>query len=257
MQKNKNLHSGILFETFTPVNNDEILFLENKIINGIPKAKFKVRLQTLEEKNGNGRYYDMSIGKAIVEGLIGKAKGRSLLMEIDHPMTPPDPNDPTQSFAKKRAVTVELKNCGALISDLGINNKEIIGLAETLTGFQGPDFYNVIAVDKADIGFSLRMFGRTQLDESTGLNKVIGPVRPITYDIVTNPSHKTAKILEFVTEDINLFLTDPNVNTQILQESNFDSDEFNYVSSNDDVYAYLDNILNTTFKSLGTISFTF
>ena len=101
------------------------------------------------------------------------------------------------------------------------------------------------------------MFGRTQLDESTGLNKVIGPVRPITYDIVTNPSHKTAKILEFVTEDINLFLTDPNVNTQILQESNFDSDEFNYVSSNDDVYAYLDNILNTTFKSLGTISFTF
>lgn len=255
MSKSPKIQSGILFETFTPVSNDEILFLENKTVNGIPKAKFKVRLQTLEEKNGNGRYYDMSIGRSIVEGLKPKAIGRSLLMEIDHPMTPPTPNDPTQSFAKKRAVTVELKNSGALITDLDIHNKEIIGLAETLTGFQGPDFYNVIAVDKADIGFSLRMFGRTQLDESTGLNKVVGPIRPITYDIVTNPSHKTAKILEFLTEDINQFITNPNMEMTVLQESSFDCDCIRCASCNEDVYAYLDDVLNSSFKLLGPVYF--
>lgn len=254
MRKEK-LQSGILFESFSPVSNDEILFLENTTVNGIPKAKFKVRLQTLEERNGNGRYYDMSIGRSIVEGLKPKAAGRSLLMEIDHPMTPPDPNDPNQTFAKKRAVTVELKNCGALISDLGIHNKEIIGLAETLTGFQGPDFYNVIANDKADIGFSLRMFGRTRLDESTGLNKVVGPIRPITYDIVTNPSHKTAKILEFLTEDINQFLIDPNMDMTVLQESAFDCDGISCATCNEDVYAYLDDLLNSSFKLLGPVEF--
>lgn len=254
---NKPLQTGILFETFTPVSNDEIIMLENSVTsNGIPKAKFKVRLQTLEEKNGNGRYYDMGIGRAIVEGLKPKATGRSLLMEVDHPMTPAT-TESEQMFAKKRAVTVELKNCGALISDIGIHNKEIIGEAETLTGFLGPDFYNVVAVDKADIGFSLRMFGRVRLDESTGLNKVYGPVRPITYDIVTNPSHKTAKILEFLTEDINQFITDPNMDMTILQESAFDCDGIKCASCNEDVYAYLDDLLNSSFKLLGPVEFKF
>lgn len=257
MKKNTNkMQTGILFETFTPVGNDEILFLENTQVNGIPKAKFKVRLQTLEERNGNGRYYDMSIGRAIVEALKPKAIGRSLLMEVDHPMTPAT-TESEQIYAKKRAVTVELKNCGALISDLGIHNKEIIGEAETLTGFQGPDFYNVIALDKADIGFSLRMFGRVRLDESTGLNKVIGPVRPITYDIVTNPSHKTAKILEFVTEDINQFLVNESMDLNILQESAFDCDGIKCASCNEDVYAYLDDVLNSSFKLLGPVEFRF
>lgn len=255
IRKNQSQYqTGILFETFSPVGNDEIEILENKMVQGVPKAKFKVRLQTLEEKNGNGRYYDMSIGRAIIEALKPKANSRSLLMEIDHPMTPAS-NDAEQQFAKRRAVTVELKNCGALISDIGIHNKEIIGLAETLTGFMGPDFYNVVAVDKADIGFSLRMFGRVRLDENTGLNHVIGPVRPITYDIVTNPSHKTAKILEFLTEDINQFLTNPNSNFSILQESAFDCDGIQCASCNEDVYAYLDGLLNSSFKLLGPVEF--
>lgn len=251
------MQAGILFETFTPVGNDELIFLEQTMTqSGIPKAKFKVRLQTLEEGNGNGRYYDMGIGRAIIETLKPKAVNRKLLMEIDHPMTPAE-TDAEKQFAKKRAVTVELKNCGALISDIGIHNKDIIGMAETLTGFQGPDFYNVIVNDKADIGFSLRMFGRVKLEESTGLNRVIGPIRPITYDIVTNPSHKSAKILEFLTENISDFLTDDSQNVTILQESAFDCDGIQCATCNEDVYAYLDDVLNTSFKMLAPVEFRF
>lgn len=242
--------SGIIFETFKPISNSDIEILENTKMGNTPKAKFKVRLQTLEEKNNNGRYYDRAIGKEIVETLRPKAKGRSLFQEVDHPMVP---SEGDQSFARKRAVTVELKNCGAIINDIYIKNNDIIGEAETLSGFLGPDLYNTIVYDKADIGFSLRMFGRVQMDESIGVNRIIRPIRPITYDVVTNPSHGTAKILEFVTEDINSFLVESE--SQLVYESISLPDDINLFDCNESVYDYLDRLLNNTFKSMGPVEF--
>lgn len=243
--------SGIIFESFHRVSNSDILILEDKTVGtGTKKAKFKVRLQTLEERNQNGRYYDMGIGKEIVETLRPKARGRSLYMEVDHPMTAGD-----EMSARKRAVTVELKNCGALISDIYMKDKEIIGEAETLSGFLGPDFYKTIMYDKADIGFSLRMFGRTQLEESTGLTRVVRPIRPITYDIVTNPSHGSARILEFMTEDISQLFVDPSLSSQMLSESVLTLDDLHIEDSNSSVYDYLEQVLNTTFKSIGPVTF--
>ena len=241
--------TGILLEMFQPVANSEIVFLENTSINGINKTAFKVRLQTLEERNNNGRFYDRGIGKEIVEILKPKAIGRSLFMEVDHPMVAG--ND---DFARKRAVTVEMKNCGALIRDIRIENNEIIGEAETLSGFLGPDLYKTIKYDKIDIGFSLRMFGRTQLEEGTGLNRVVRPIRPITYDIVTNPSHSSARILEFVTEDISNFLVDSQ-NMNIIHESCLCQDGICLSDMNESVYDYLDSILNSTFKTIGPVRF--
>lgn len=251
----KRTTTGIIFESFASVPHDQIMILEDTSFNGTPKVKFKVRLQTLEERNGNGRYYDMGIGKEIAETLQLKAGKRSLFMEVDHPMVPQGPDE---TFARKRAVTVELKNCGALISNIVVEGNEIVGIAETMSGFLGPDLYRTIMYDKADIGFSLRMFGRVQLDESTGLNRVMKPIRPITYDIVTNPSHQTARILEFVTEDISSFLVNPNnVNSELLQESCFCQDGLCLTDTNESIYDYLDNMLNTTFKSMGPVTFKF
>lgn len=241
--------SGIIFESFKPVSNSDIEILENTKMGNSPKAKFKVRLQTLEEKNNNGRYYDKSIGKEIVETLRPKAKARSLFQEVDHPMVP---SDGDQMFARKRAVTVELKNCGAIINDLYVDGNDIVGEAETLSGFLGPDLYNTIVYDKADIGFSLRMFGRVQMDESTGLNRVVRPIRPITYDVVTNPSHGTARILEFVTEDISSFLVE---NDELMYEGISLPEDINLFDCNESVYDYLDNLLNNTFKSIGPVEF--
>lgn len=246
----KKYQTGILFETFQPVSNSDIIILEEKELNGIPKLKFKVRLQTLEERNGNGRYYDKSIGKEIVETLLPKAKGRKLFQEIDHPMVAG-----SDDLARKRAVTVQLKDCGSLITNLYIDGNEVIGEAETLTSFLGPDLYNTIVYDKADIGFSLRMFGRVQLEESTGLNRVVRPIRPITYDTVTNPSHSTATIIEFVTENISEFLVDPKSNSQVLNESILQLDDLCVECSNECVYDYLDRILNTSFKQIGPVEF--
>ena len=250
MKGRKMPQTGILLEVFQPVASSDIVILENTSVNGINKASFKVRLQTLEERNNNGRFYDRSIGREIVEILKPKAVGRSLFMEVDHPMVAG--ND---DFARKRAVTVEMKNCGALIRDIKIQGNEVIGEAETLSGFLGPDLYKTIMYDKIDIGFSLRMFGRTQLEESTGLNKVVRPIRPITYDIVTNPSHSSARILEFVTEDISNFLVDNSANMQILQESCLCQDGICLTDMNESIYDYLDRVLNTTFKTMGPVTF--
>ena len=244
------METGILFEYFQPVSHNDIVILEDAKIGGVPKAKFNVRLQTLEEKNQNGRYYDMTIGREIVETLQPKAKGRTLFMEVDHPMTGGD-----EMLARKRAVTVELKNCGALISSLNIKGNEVIGEAETLSGFLGPDLYRTIMYDKADIGFSLRMFGRTQIEESTGLTRVVRPIRPITYDVVTNPSHSTAKILEFVTEDISSFLSDPTVSAQMINETTLFGDDLRLEDVNESVYDYLDRVINETFRTIGPVEF--
>lgn len=246
----KKTQSGIIFESFHRVTNNDIVILENTSIGGTKKAKFKVRLQTLEERNQNGRFYDMSIGKEIVETLRPKARGRSLYMEVDHPITSSD-----ESTARKRAVTVELKNCGALISDIYVKDKEIIGEAETLSGFLGPDFYKTIMYDKADIGFSLRMFGRTQIEESTGLTRIVRPIRPITYDIVTNPSHGSARILEFMTENISDLFVDPSISSQMLSESVLTLDDLHIEDDNSSIYDYLDRVLNTTFKTIGPVTF--
>jgi len=66
---------------------------------------------------------------------------------------------------------------------------------------KGPDLANVISVDKANIGFSLRMFGRLRPSESmAGVMEVCTPLKAITYDIVSNPSHTSARIMNFLTE---------------------------------------------------------
>jgi hypothetical protein len=246
-------HTGVILEMFNPVSNSDIMILENTEISGHPKLKFKTRLQTLEERNGNGRYYDKSIGKEITETLQVKAKGRKLFMEVDHPWVPASKDD--EMSARKRAVTIELKNCGAILNNIYVDGNDIMGEAETMAGFLGPDLYKTIVYDKADIGFSLRMFGRVQMEESTGLNRVMRPIRPITYDIVTNPSHSTATIVEFVTEDISSFLTSPNIDSSLLQESCLCVDGICLPEMNEDVYDYLDRVINSTFKTIGPVRF--
>lgn len=248
---------GFLFETFSPVANSDIVILEDAHVNGNKKAVFKVRLQTVEERNGNGRYYDRGIGKEIVETLASKAKGRSLFQEVDHPMVAVDPSDPAgAAFARKRAVTVELKNCGSLIRDIRMEGNDIIGEVETLSGFMGPDLYKTLMYDKADIGFSLRMFGKVNLDESTGLAHVARPIRPITYDTVSNPSHRTAKVIEVMTENLNDFMPDEHQNTELLHESScLMCDGVNFCSDENCIKDFIGQLVEETFHTVGTVQF--
>jgi len=247
------LTSAVLFDSFDVIPNNEIEILENTTVKGgIPKLIAKVRLQTLEETNQNKRYYSRAIGDEIVEALQPKARDRSLFQEIDHP----SPNGDDAAM-KRRAVTVSLRNSGSLIRDIYREGNEIIGEIETLSGFLGPDLYNTIMYDKADVGFSLRMFGKVEMNESTGMATVSKPIRPITYDSVTNPSHKTAKILQFLPENINQFVTDSNQNMNLLQESVINVDDLNITNQNENIYDYLDRVVQEAFNQMGPIKFKF
>lgn len=251
MKRKSNKQMCILLDVCQRVGNSDIEIIETttNTPSGVPKAIFKAKLQTLEEKNQNGRFYTKAIGREIVETLRPKAKGRSLFQEIDHPLPIGD-----QNSSRRRAVTVEMKNCGSLLRDIYIENNDIIGEVETLSGFLGPDVYNLIVHDKADIGYSLRMFGRVETEGATGISKIVRPIRPITYDTVTNPSHSTARIMEFLPEDINSFI-DQELDMELLNESIFSIDNLDMQNINESVYEYVDRIVQDFFENMGPVEF--
>ena len=253
---NNILNSYFILETVSEVPNDCIKILENKETkSGIPKISFKARLQKSEERNGNGRIYSKSICQEITSILQPKARARSLFQEVDHPLVAD--NSPS---AKARAATISLKNCGTILRDIYMDGDSVIGEVETLTGFLGPDLYNLIVYDKADIGFSLRMFGRVETEGTTGLSRVVRPIKPITYDTVTNPSHKTAKVISFIPENINEFIDNTEItmeNQNILYESEILSENINLSNNNQNVYEYLDMLIKETFYKINPVRFKF
>lgn len=186
---------AVLCECTSVVSPSEVEVLtETSLGKGKYKAVFRSRLQTLNEQNANGRVYDLEIGRLIVEQLKPKAVGRSLLMEVDHPMfVSSDPE-----ILKRRATVVEIQNAGAVLREVYLQGQEICGVVETLSGFRGPDLAALVLRDRVPVGFSLRALGT--LEETGGILRVKQPFRAITYDVVSNPSHATAKILEFVPE---------------------------------------------------------
>ncbi len=128
------------------------------------------------------------------------------MMEIDHPMFISE----SPETLKKRAAVVEINNCAAKLRKVFMRGNDIIGEVESLTGFRGPDFANLIARDKVNIGFSLRALGSVE-PMVDGTLMVKEPIRPITYDIVSNPSHSNARILKFLPEAYNEFLPEESL----------------------------------------------
>lgn len=122
---------SLLFEvssTATPADIDIISESYDKETK-INKVIFKSKLQTAEEVNANKRYYSKTVCNSIVEGLSKQATSRSLFQEIDHPMS--SGNEQEQ---KKRALTIQLSNCGSLIRNIWIDGNDIVAEIETLSG---------------------------------------------------------------------------------------------------------------------------
>jgi hypothetical protein len=205
----------ILDEVYDAEKNNITILEQSEPSSNSRKVVFKAILQTLEEKNQNGRYYSMEIGREIVSALKPKAKSRSLFQEVDHPTEILNSQDDPMSV-KRRMVTVVMKNAGALIRDIYIDKNNIIGEIETLSGFRGPDIYNLVVNDKANIGFSLRMFGR-EVRDANGTIKVDKPIKPITFDIVTNPSHSNARVMEFLPEDASVLAAELDASNIIIE----------------------------------------
>lgn len=247
MQKNKNY--SFLFETTTVVTPSEIQILEEgKTPQGNPKVSFKSRLQESGVKNNNKRIYSSQICESIVEQLSPRASTRNLLMEIDHPMFFSGASDP--SVAKRRAALVEIKNCGAVIRNIGYQDGQIIGELETLSGFRGPDLANLITKDKVNIGFSLRALGGVEpLQDGTLMVK--SPIMPITYDVVSNPSHANARIMEFLPEsDMSLL---QNAEAIICEGEEFElleSEQITICEGNSCIRRFVDDVIAEQFLSV-------
>ncbi|MFW6246931.1 MAG: S80 family phage morphogenetic serine protease [bacterium] len=248
MTKNfQNKQYSFIFETTTIVTPSEIELLEEgKTSQGNSKITFMSRLQEANVRNNNKRYYDDNVCESIVESLSPRAKSRSLLMEVDHPLFSSSDKDQL----KRRAAVTEIKNCGALIRNISYNGNQIIGEIETLSGFKGPDLANIIIKDKVDIGFSLRALGGIEPLQD-GTLKVKTPITPITYDVVSNPSHQNSRIMEFLPEsDISMLsgaeaLICEGEEIELLQEEQITICEGNYC-----VRRFIDDVIAERFASV-------
>lgn len=243
---NKDKKYNFIFERTSVVRNHDIEILEETDLgNGKTKIAARAYLQESETRNRNNRYYSNAICESIVSQLSPKAQGRSLLMEVDHPLF--ISSDP--EILKKRATIIEINNCGALIREIGFKNKQIYGIFETLSGFKGPDLYNLITKDKVDIGFSLRALGAVETLQD-GTIMVKDPIRPITYDIVSNPSHVNARVLEFLPETANEFIPDNNVICEGEMLDLLGKDRIAISEGDSMVIRFIDDIINERFDSV-------
>ena len=110
-----------------------------------------------------------------------------------HPMVLSD----NPAHTKRRATAIHIKDCGCLIRRIYMEGNDVIGEIETLSNRNGQDIANLVARDKVNIGFSLRALGGVKTDPD-GTVVVQLPIRAITYDIVSNPSHASARIVEYL-----------------------------------------------------------
>lgn len=76
------------------------------------------------------------------------------------------------------------------------------------------------------------------------------PIRPITYDIVSNPSHENAKVLEFLPEAANEFIPDGNLIYEGDMLDILGKDQIVMSEGDSMVVRFIDDIINERFESV-------
>lgn len=239
------MYNFIIEQTNTVKSSDINIIAETKI-EGTPNNKvvFEAVLQSANVINNNRRIYDGAICESIVSQLSPKAESRNLLMEIDHPLFGLSADE-----LKRRAGIIEIKNCGAVLRKVKMKGKDIIGEIETLSGFKGPDLANLILKDKVDIGFSLRALGSVE-PLSDGTLQVKAPIRPVTYDVVSNPSHSNAKVQQFLPETDLSFIPENCIICEGDELRILEADQIHVCDGNNCTIKFLDDIINEQYKHI-------
>lgn len=161
-------------------------------------------------------------------------------------------------LSKRRACTIELKNTAALIRNIYMEGNQVLAEIETLSNQKGKDLANVIARDRINIGFSLRALGSTHTN-SAGDIIVETPIKPITYDIVSNPSHVEAHILEFLPENSFSGSEMPEIVYEGVDDTTFlESDSVNLKNINTIQSDYMSDLISENFfDGLKKLKFNF
>lgn len=171
-------------------------------ISGVPenikkfkdKIRFEAILQTAGDINRNRRMYDKQTLQESIDKIADRIRGREFLGELDHPI---DSNP-------ARQVTVSYKEASHAILELAWDGNKLRGVLESLRTPNGTILKN-LAEDGIPIGFSYRGMGdvRPMNEGLMGKQtfKVVGPLHTVTWDCVSFPSHKEAKLQE-ITESV-------------------------------------------------------
>ena len=175
--------------------NEYSVLQEIKTLDSSPST-YKIRgnslLQTLDEVNGNRRVYTHAIGEIYVNAANDKIRTKRLLGEMDHPWIR-NPKDPMEV---KRQLQVLLKECSHKFNKLWIEGNRICGLVETLSNNHGINMARMANIDDVPIGFSCRAIGKVKQKNYGGkpIMEVCQPTVFVTYDAVSDPSHKSAEL---------------------------------------------------------------
>ena len=157
---------------------------EAEIVKQKPnKAIYRMVLQTCDEVNQNKRMYP----KKVLSDAMSDAKERidkKLPFEMDHPLV--QGND---AYDGMRQTTVLLKEVCGYITDYEFRGNLLVGECETASTSKGRDLLGMLT-DKCVLGASMR--GMAELHKENDINVVQSPLYIITFDLVSNPSHKQA-----------------------------------------------------------------
>ena len=162
--------------------------------NKFQAVKFKAIVQAVNQKNGNKRVYPEETIKQILSQAEEKIKHNSLYGEPTHPHT---------DNLERNLDTPPIES-SHLWTKIWREGDYIHGEGITIPTLKGIQLANLLLFG-AGIGFSVRMIGNNvQYDSSNDTYIIKPPVVFVTYDAVSNPALKEARIKEYKVADSEL-----------------------------------------------------
>lgn len=203
--------------------------IQESSIYGTPKKikdskgimRFEAILQTCNDVNRNNRIYTREGLDYGINNINHRIKEKSLLGEMDHPI--PTGN---RKVDMVRQFTVKYDRVSHVFLELGWDGNKVISILETTDTPKGR-ILRGLAKQGIPVGFSFRGMGEVRdsskrLGESINIKEIIPPVHVVTWDCVSQPSHKIAKLIRINESDISS-ITDEfgeYIEESVLQESN-------------------------------------
>ena len=143
-------------------------------------------IQTEGNWNKNKRRYPKSVLEYAIKDVTPMVQEGALMGELDHPIS----KDPS------RQATVLFEKVSHRFLDFGWDGNKLVAVIETLSNFHGKNLRN-ICLDGVPIGWSFRGMGdlKKVWEGREVMYEVQLPMKPITWDAVTNPSHDGARVI--------------------------------------------------------------
>lgn len=130
-----------------------------------------------EQKNRNGRIYPREILEGQVEQILEMVNSKCCLGELNHP---------------ENRSEISLSEASHMIEKLEWKGDELYGRAKVLQNTPKGWTLKGLLEDGVRLGISSRGLGETKFDESRDAEVVTDSFRLLTWDVVQNPSHRTA-----------------------------------------------------------------